>query len=201
MSSIGAVPIRIVWPSCSTRRAARTSVTHRQKSLQVPRAVVGEQNQLSEQQQAASDETRCRLHSALVQSDAPVQAPCPVLLSAAGKARNPGGLNTVLESYKDQPADQLLPLHGGLPHPDAFPLSGLSLRLKNGQTLHIDDAELVRPLPPTPSPACFQTTHFDMLGISGRRCATVRHSSAGGNLLQCITSKLLQTSHKASISI
>ena len=139
--ALSAVRVR---PIRGTFRAARTRVTKRQQCLQAPRAVIGEQKQLSEKHQAASDETRRHLHSALVQSDAPVQAPCPVLLSAAGKARNPGGLNTVLDSYKDQPADQLLPLHGGLPHPDAFPLLGISLRLKNGQTLLIDNTELVR---------------------------------------------------------
>lgn len=116
---------------------------HPQLQLRAPRAVVDDkQKELSTERQAASDRTRRRLHSSLVQTDIPVQAPCPVLLSAAGKARNPGGLNTVLESYKAQPADHLLPLHGGLPHPDAFPLSGLSLRLKTGQTLKIDDIDL-----------------------------------------------------------
>lgn len=131
--------------SSNVHSSKRLPAACRPLQLQNVRAVVDNKNgQVSEQQQAASDRTRNRLHSALVQNDVPVQAPCPVLLSAAGKARNPGGLNTVLESYKAQPADQLLPLHGGLPHPDAFPLSGLALRLKSGQTLHIQDADLVR---------------------------------------------------------
>ncbi len=64
------------------------------------------------------------------------------LLSSAGKARNPGGLNTVLESYSEQPADARIPLHGGLPHPDAFPISQLSVKLKSGASLTIDKVDL-----------------------------------------------------------
>ena len=60
------------------------------------------------------------------------------LLSSAGRARTPGGLNTVLESYSEQPADGRIPLHGGLPHPDAFPFAQLSVKLKSGLTLTID---------------------------------------------------------------
>ncbi|DBA67017.1 hypothetical protein WJX79_010292 [Trebouxia sp. C0005] len=65
------------------------------------------------------------------------------LLSSSGKARNPGGLNTVLESYSGQPADDRIPLHGGLPHPDAFPISQLSVKLKCGASLSIDNVDLV----------------------------------------------------------
>ncbi len=64
------------------------------------------------------------------------------LLSSSGKARNPGGLTTVLESYSEQPADDRIPLHGGLPHPDAFPFSQLSVTLKSGATLTIDKVDL-----------------------------------------------------------
>ncbi|DBB01726.1 TPA: hypothetical protein ACH3X1_000351 [Trebouxia sp. C0004] len=64
------------------------------------------------------------------------------LLSSAGKARNPGSLNTVLESYSEQPADDRIPLHGGLPHPDAFPIAQLSVKLKSGASLTIDKADL-----------------------------------------------------------
>ena len=64
------------------------------------------------------------------------------LLSSSGKARNPGGLNTVLESYSEQPADDRIPLHGGLPHPDAFPFSQLSVKLKSDATLTIDKVDL-----------------------------------------------------------
>lgn len=136
---------RAVCPAARCSRASHKFGPSKQKPLQPLRALVDDTpNKLSEHQQEASDDTRRHLHSTLIASDAPVQAPCPVLLSAAGKARNPGGLNTVLDSYKNQPADQLLPLHGGLPHPDAFPLSGLTLSLKSGQTLNISDAELVR---------------------------------------------------------
>lgn len=63
------------------------------------------------------------------------------LLSSSGKARNPGGLNTVLESYSGQPDDRI-PLHGGLPHPDAFPISQLSVKLKCGASLSIDNVDL-----------------------------------------------------------
>ena len=66
------------------------------------------------------------------------------LLSSAGKARNPGGLNTVLESYSEQPADDRIPLHGGLPHPDAFPFTELTVKLKSGETLTIDNQEMVK---------------------------------------------------------
>lgn len=136
---------RAVCPAARCSRASPKFGQSKQKSLQPLRALVGDTpNKLSESQHEASDDTRRHLHSTLIASDAPVQAPCPVLLSAAGRARNPGGLNTVLDSYKNQPADQLLPLHGGLPHPDAFPLSGLTFSLKSGQTLNINDAELVR---------------------------------------------------------
>ena len=64
------------------------------------------------------------------------------LLSPSGKARNPGGLTTVLESYSGQPADDRIPLHGGLPHPDAFPFSQLSVKLKSGASLNIDNEDL-----------------------------------------------------------
>ena len=68
------------------------------------------------------------------------------LLSSKGKARNPGGLNTVLESYSEQPADDRIPLHGGLPHPDAFPFSELTVKLKSGTTLTIDNQDMVKAL-------------------------------------------------------
>ena len=64
------------------------------------------------------------------------------LLSSSGKARSPGGLTTVLESYSEQPADGRIPLHGGLPHPDAFPFSQLSVKLKSGAALTIDKVDL-----------------------------------------------------------
>ncbi len=64
------------------------------------------------------------------------------LLSSSGKARNPGGLNTVLDNYSQQPADDRIPLHGGLPHPDAFPFSQLSVQLKSNATLTIDQVDL-----------------------------------------------------------
>lgn len=67
------------------------------------------------------------------------------LLSSAGKARNPGGLNTVVESYSRQPAHDRIPLHGGLPHPDAFPFAQLSVKLRTGPTLVIDNEDLVSP--------------------------------------------------------
>ena len=35
-------------------------------------------------------------------------------------------------------------LHGGLPHPSIFPLEGITLNLKGGATLTIDDAQSVR---------------------------------------------------------
>ena len=98
---------------------------------------------ISKEQQAASDRTRRRLHSAVLRDEAPIQAPCPTALSTAGQARSPGGLNTVLEAYSEVPADQLLPLHGGLPHPDAFPISGLTVTLNSGHTLSIENPTLV----------------------------------------------------------
>lgn len=67
----------------------------------------------------------------------------PGLLSSAGKARSPGGLNTVLENYSEQPADERIPLHAGLPHPDAFPFAQLSVKLKSGPTLTIENQDLV----------------------------------------------------------
>lgn len=67
------------------------------------------------------------------------------LLSSAGKARNPGGLNTVVESYSRQPAHDRIPLHGGLPHPHAFPFAQLSVKLTTGPTLVIDNEDLVSP--------------------------------------------------------
>ena len=110
---------------------------------QASRAPSERLKQISKEQQAASDRTRRRLHSAVLRDEVPVQAPCPTALSAAGQARNPGGLNTVLEAYSQAPADQLLPLHGGLPHPDAFPISGLTITLKSGHTLSIRNPTLV----------------------------------------------------------
>ena len=64
-------------------------------------------------------------------------------LSSAGKARSPGGLNTVLETYSEQPEDDRIPLHGGLPHPSAFPFAQLTVKLTSGSTLTIDDPDLV----------------------------------------------------------
>ena len=64
-------------------------------------------------------------------------------LSSAGKARSPGGLNTVLETYSEQPEDERIPLHGGLPHPSAFPFAQLTVKLTSGSTLTIDDPDLV----------------------------------------------------------
>ena len=66
------------------------------------------------------------------------------LLSSAGKARSPGGLNTVLESYNEQPEDDRIPLHGGLPHPSAFPFAQLTVKLTSGTILTIDNPDLVR---------------------------------------------------------
>lgn len=65
------------------------------------------------------------------------------LLSSAGKARSPGGLNTVLESYNEQPECDRIPLHGGLPHPSAFPFAQLTVKLTSGSTLTIDNPDLV----------------------------------------------------------
>lgn len=65
------------------------------------------------------------------------------LLSSAGKARGPGGLDTVLESYNEQPEHDRIPLHGGLPHPSAFPFAQLTVKLTSGCTLTIDDPDLV----------------------------------------------------------
>lgn len=65
------------------------------------------------------------------------------LLSSAGKARSPGGLDTVLESYSAQPEHDRIPLHGGLPHPSAFPFAQLTVKLTSGCILTIDDPDLV----------------------------------------------------------
>lgn len=65
------------------------------------------------------------------------------LLSSAGKARSPGGLDTVLESYNEQPEHDRIPLHGGLPHPSAFPFAQLTVKLTSGCILTIDDPDLV----------------------------------------------------------
>ena len=76
------------------------------------------------------------------------------LLSSAGKARSPGGLNTVLESYSEQPEHDRIPLHGGLPHPSAFPFAQLTVKLTSGSTLTIDNPDLVGMAVVRPSTLC-----------------------------------------------
>ena len=103
------------------------------------------------------------------------------LLSSAGKARSPGGLNTVLESYNEQPEHDRIPLHGGLPHPSAFPFAQLTVKLTSGSTLTIDNPDLVGVATVSPSVVCCWSAILDLTKMynSGYRCSTVRNALAG----------------------
>ena len=51
------------------------------------------------------------------------------------------GLRVLATAFTGLP--DIIPLHGGLPPADAFPLSGLSLRLRDGATVEIEDEDEV----------------------------------------------------------
>ena len=118
------------------------------------------------------------------------------LLSSAGKARSPGGLNTVLESYSEQPEHDRIPLHGGLPHPSAFPFAQLTVKLTSGSTLTIDNPDLVGMATITFS-ALLLVCQATLTAVynAGHRCSTVRNTLAG----MC-TSQCSQVTHNAAAS-
>jgi len=87
----------------------------------------------------------------------------------------------VLESYSEQPADERIPLHGGLPHPDAFPISQLSVKLKSGASLTIDKVDLA-----SQNVQYLIRLHvkslYEFIGLAlpaGNRCTAVCYTSAG----------------------
>lgn len=41
-------------------------------------------------------------------------------------------------------SSSVIPMHGGLPPPDSFPITGLQLKLSNGQTVEVQDRQKVR---------------------------------------------------------
>ena len=103
------------------------------------------------------------------------------LLSSAGKARSPGGLTTVLESYNEQPEHDRIPLHGGLPHPSAFPFAQLTVKLTSGSTLTIDNPDLVGMAGMPPSEVCCWSAKLDLIKMynAGYRCPTVCNALVG----------------------
>ena len=88
----------------------------------------------------------------------------------------------MLESYSEQPVDDRIPLHGGLPHPDAFPFSELTIKMKSGPTLTIDNQDLVTP--PLLANRAHAHTHEQSLDHSlscaaDDRCTAVCNPSLG----------------------
>lgn len=65
-----------------------------------------------------------------------------VHLTKEAKLRTQPTLRKLVTGSAGKPG--LVGLHGGLPHPSIFPLEGITLNLKGGATLTIDDPQTVR---------------------------------------------------------
>ena len=62
--------------------------------------------------------------------------------SVEGRSRQYPSLRKIICQFSG--ADTVVPMHGGLPPSDSFPLSSMLLRLKNGQSVDIVDDKKVR---------------------------------------------------------
>lgn len=62
--------------------------------------------------------------------------------SVEGRSRQYPSLRKIICQFSG--ADNVVPMHGGLPPSDSFPLSSMLLRLRNGQSVEIVDDKKVR---------------------------------------------------------
>ena len=62
--------------------------------------------------------------------------------SEEGRLRQYPSLRKIICQFSG--ADDVVPMHGGLPPTDSFPLKSMLLRLKNGQTMDLIDEQKVR---------------------------------------------------------
>ena len=69
------------------------------------------------------------------------------MLSREGRARHMAGLRKVVTAFAGVPG--IIGLHGGLPPASAFPITGVTLTLQNGQKVDLDDPIKVRILSST----------------------------------------------------
>ena len=69
------------------------------------------------------------------------------MLSREGRARHMAGLRKVVTAFAGVPG--IIGLHGGLPPASAFPITGVTLTLQNGQKVDLDDPIKVRVLSST----------------------------------------------------
>lgn len=61
--------------------------------------------------------------------------------SEEGRLRQYPSLRKIICQFSG--ADDIVPMHGGLPPSDSFPLSSMLLRLKNEQTVDLNDEQKV----------------------------------------------------------
>ncbi|KAK9824541.1 hypothetical protein WJX72_011180 [[Myrmecia] bisecta] len=81
---------------------------------------------------------KSRAHSGHQKPDQPARkVDYDKLYSKAGKARQPGALTAVVSAFGDDP--DIIGMHGGLPHEEAFPFASFTVGLKDGTRIHIDD--------------------------------------------------------------
>lgn len=69
------------------------------------------------------------------------------MLSREGRARHMAGLRKLVTAFAGVPG--IIGLHGGLPPASAFPITGMTLTLQNGQKVDLDDPIKVRILSST----------------------------------------------------
>lgn len=75
-------------------------------------------------------------------------------------------------------AEDVVPMHGGLPPSDSFPLSSMLLRLRNGQTVDLVDEQKVL-LCCLRLVTAILLTDLALLFFAGRNCPTVLYHCSG----------------------
>ena len=65
-------------------------------------------------------------------------------LSEEGRSRLYPSLRKIVCQFAG--STDVIPMHGGLPPPDSFPITGLQLQLSNGQSVEIKDRQKVAKL-------------------------------------------------------
>ena len=100
--------------------------------------------------------------------------------SVEGRSRQYPSLRKIICQFSG--TENVVPMHGGLPPSDSFPLSSMLLRLRNGQSVNIVDDKKVC-LPRAASHLWKQPTS-EVHNATGRQCAAVLYDCAR---LSCFT--------------